>query len=186
MPAQQVYDDFEGTTSVNYDIKGAGHIKLTKNPAPNDINNSGNCAMYTRSHKEYDNIKIDFKGKLADVDKYASYEPNPPKFKMKLYTKAPVGSVIELQLVRKGSANPYPENIYGQFIAHTKKSGEWEEVVFDFLEKPKGSQITGNDVDEMVLLFTPNTFGRDKFYFDELSGPSITSKSDVTTKAESK
>jgi hypothetical protein len=46
MSAQQVYDDFEGSTSVNYDTKGAGHIKLTKNPAPNEINSSGNCAKY--------------------------------------------------------------------------------------------------------------------------------------------
>jgi hypothetical protein len=32
----------------------------------------------------------------------------------------------------------------------------------------------------------PNTFGRDKFYFDDVSGPSITSKSDVTTQAGTK
>jgi hypothetical protein len=184
--AQQVYDDFEGNTSVNYDTKSGGHVKLTKNPAPNEINSSGNCAVYTRSNREYDNIKMDFKGRLENVDKYASYEPQPPRFKMKLYTKAPVGSVVELQLIRRGSSNPYPENIYGQFIARTQKSGEWEELEFRFLEKPQGCKITANDVDEIVLLFTPNSIGRDKFYFDDVTGPSITSKSDVTSKAGTK
>lgn len=176
----QTYDTFENGKTLNYNTKTGGALNtLAPNPASSKLNDSPKCAKYVRSGKQkYDNIKIDLNGKLNDVDKYAVYTGIPPTFSMKLYTTAPVGTLVEIQLGKLG--DKYPAFINSQYQAYTTVTNAWEELKFKFSETPKGSETSAAQVEQIILLFNPNSTTRDTYYFDDITGPTlIANKSDL-------
>jgi len=169
-----VYDNFEGAKSVRYTEKGGVLDTLVKNPAPNDINKSAKCALYVRNgSKKFDNIKMGMTGNLSEVEKYATYLGIPPRFKLKVYTSAPAGTLVEILLGSRKGNNDYPAGTHSQYQAYTKKSNEWEELEFLFSQIPQGSETSASQIDQVVLLFNPNSATSDSYYFDDLTGPPI-------------
>lgn len=173
----QVYDNFEGTKVLSYGSKNGVLDTVVKNPAPNKVNNSAKCALYIRnSGKKFDNIKMNFAGKLTGVSEYATYLGVPPKIKMKIYTNAPVGTLVEFLLGNRLGNNAYPEGTNSQFQAYTTTSNAWEELEFKFAQIPEGSQTSFNQIDQITLLFSPNSASSDTYYFDDITGPVVVSK----------
>jgi hypothetical protein len=184
LSAQQSYDNFEGNSLVCYNVTKGGKIDtLAANPAPDKINGSAKCAKYTRNSKEkFDNIKMCAKGKLSDVTKFATYTGQPQVIKMKVYTTAPAGTLIELQLGKKDGP-AYPDGVNSQYQAVTTAVGVWEEVEFKFSQTPQGSQTSFEDVDQITLLFNPNTNSDHVYYFDDLTGPNVLPSTNVSVPA---
>ncbi len=172
--AQQVYEDFDGNSVQTLGpVNGVIDIKA-KNPAPNKVNSSAECGKYTRPKGvPYANIKMDLKAKLTDVSTYATYLGVPPKLKLKVYTKAPKGTRVEIQLGRKGDT--YPTGIHSIYQVNTTVQNAWEELSFNFSEIPKGSTTSATEVDEVIIMFSPNTSNNDVFYLDDVTGPSMAS-----------
>lgn len=172
-----VYDDFEGNKLLQYGAKNGLLDTLAKNPAPDKINSSQKCAKYVRnSEKKFDNIKMIAPRKLVDVGPYATYAGNPPQLKIKLYTDAPPGTLIEILMGSKGRNNEFPEGTHSQYQAYTTKSKVWEELTFKFSQVPKGSQTAATEIDQITLLFNPNSSTSHTYYFDDLSGPGVMSE----------
>jgi hypothetical protein len=186
--AQQVYDNLEGTKVIYYAWKNGVIDTTVRNPAPNSVNNSSKCVKYIRNRaQKFDNIKMPLNGILADVSPYATYKGVPPKLKMKIYTTAPVGTMVEILLGNKSLNNTFPAGTHSQYQAHTTVSGEWEELEFKFAQIPEGSQIQATNVDEVTLLFNPNSNTSDTYYFDEITGPSLaTEKAETINKKDPK
>lgn len=175
------YDNFEGNKICFYGVKNGTLDTVAKNPAPDKINSSPKCAKFSRnSEKKFDNIKMVFSRKLTDVGPYATYAGNPPQLKMKVFTNAPAGTLIEILLGSKGRNNEFPEGTHSQFQAYTTRSGGWEELNFKFSQIPLGSQTSATEVDQVTLLFNPNSSTSHIYYFDDLSGPGLVSESVVT------
>jgi len=171
---EQVYDNFEGNKSVCYGERSGVLDTLVNNPAPNAVNNSRKCALYVRNGgRKFDNIKMTLAGKLTGVDKFATYSGVPPKIKMKIYTTAPAGTLVEILLGSKMGNNNYPAGTHSQYQSHTSTSNEWENLEFLFSQIPQGSEISADDIDQITLLFFPNSGNSDTYYFDEISGPSL-------------
>lgn len=169
----QMYDDFEGTKAVKY-MKTENLDTDVKNPASGMVNDSKKCAKFVRnSAKKYDYVKILIDGKLTDVNSFATYTGVPSKFTMKLYTNAPVGTLVEIQLGKQGKED-YPKGVHSQYQAYTTVSNAWEELQFKFAEMPKGSETTVTDINQITLVFNPNSSTSHTYYFDELKGPAIT------------
>ncbi|MBA3900677.1 MAG: hypothetical protein H0X62_10790 [Bacteroidetes bacterium] len=141
------------------------------NPKPNEINPNSYCIKYRRSKEEiYDNIKLNLKTALKDVSSFSTYEGNPPKIKMKVYSTAPVGTQIEIQLGRI-SEIAYPDGIHSQYQGFTSKQNEWEEIEFLFAQIPEGSKAEPTEIDQVTILFAPKSETNYVFYYDGLSGP---------------
>ncbi len=121
---------------------------------------------------------MNLSGKLSGLTDYATYIGVPPTISMKVYTTAPVGTPIEIQLGKSGKIS-YPEGTHSQYQAKTTVRNAWEVVKFKFSEIPKGSKTSVEDVDQITILFNPNTLTSDKYYFDEITGPVL-----VAEKAE--
>ncbi len=170
--SQQVYDDFEGNAVVSYTVSRTNQIKLADNPAPDAINNSAKCAKYVRGRKKYDNIKIYPAGKLNYIEQYATYLGVPLTIRMKVFTNAPVGTMVEIQLGKKGN-NKYPETINSQFQAYTTVQGAWQELEFKFAIIPEGSQVSFGEIDQITLLFDPSSTNGNTYYFDDMKGPAL-------------
>lgn len=170
--AQQLYDNFDGKSVGKYtEINGVLDIRA-KNPAPNEVDNSKYCAKYTRpSGIPYASIKFDMKAKPTDVAAYATYLGIPPKVKLKVYTKAPVGTRIEVQFGKKGQT--YPSGIHSIYQGKTTVQNAWEEITFNFSYTPKESQVSPEDINQVVIMFAPNSANSDVYYFDDLMGPQL-------------
>jgi hypothetical protein len=148
---------------------------MAKNPAPHDdVNSSSKCAMYIRNgSKKFDNIKMSVIGKLADVSPFATYTGNPPKLKMKIFTSAPPGTLVEILLGSQGRNNEYPAGTNSQYQARTTRTNTWEEIEFLFSQIPQGSETSTKEVDQITILFNPNTLTSDTYYFDDVTGPAL-------------
>lgn len=174
LSGQQVYDNYEGISQVTYyTIKSARFDSVAVNPAQDGKNPSGYCAKYTRSRQRYDYVKIFPKGRLGEVESYASYDPNAPKLRMKVYSTAPAGTLVEIQLGKK-TGPAYPDGTHSQFQAYTTTSGQWEELEFNYSQTPRGSDTGPKEVDQLTILFNPNTNTTHTWYFDDLEGPPVT------------
>jgi hypothetical protein len=170
----QVYDDFEGTKVLRYASKNGVLDTMVNNPAPNEINKSAKCAMYVRNRaQKFDNIKMPLNGIMSDVSAYATYLGIPPKIKMKIYTTAPAGTLVEILLGDKNLNNTYPGGTNSQYQAHTTVTGAWEELEFKFAQIPEGSETPTTGINQVTLLFNPNSASSDTYYFDEISGPAV-------------
>jgi hypothetical protein len=139
------------------------------NPKSSTIHNGQKCIKYTRSTNQYDNVKIHTTGKLKNVPQYAVWESNQ-KLKLKLYSTAPAGTLVEIQFAKKGIDN-FPKGVHSQFQTKTSKQNDWEELTFEFVNYPEGSQVAPEEIDEIILLFSPNSSKGSVFYFYELTGP---------------
>ncbi len=169
-----IYDNFEGGKSVHYTFKNGVLDSLAENPARDSTNTSSHCALYVRnSKKKFDNIKMSLHGKLKGVMDYATYEGIPPQLKMKVYTAAPVGTLVEILLGSHGRNNEYPAGTHSQYQAHTTKSNEWEVLTFKFSQIPDGSETKADEIDQVTLIFNPNTSTSDTYYFDDITGPVV-------------
>jgi hypothetical protein len=176
----QLYDNFEGNKAVHYVSKTGVLDTAFQNPAPDKINGSARCAKYIRNAKQkYDHIKLRPTGRLSDVTPYASYLGTAPMIKMKIYSTAPIGTMVEIQL-GKISNTPYPQGTHSQYQAFTTLTDAWEVLEFRFAEVPAGSETASNEVNQLTLLFDPGSSNRYTFYFDELTGPAITSENLIT------
>jgi hypothetical protein len=176
---EQVYDNFEGTKVLYYGERFGVLDTLAKNPASNNVNNSSKCGMYVRNGaKKFANIKMNLPKRITAVEAYATYLGVPPKIKLKVYTSAPVGTLVEILLGAKRGNNDYPAGTHSQYQAYTTKSNEWEELEFKFSQIPQGSQTAADQIDQIVLLFNPNSSNSDTYYFDDLTGPPILSVPD--------
>lgn len=170
----QVYDDFEGGRTVHYGERTGVLDSAAMNPAKNKINSSNHCGLYVRNAaKKFANIKMSLPQNLTGVEAYATYLGDPPKMNIKVYTSAPPGTLVEILLTNKGKNNDYPAGTHSQYQAYTTKSNEWEELSFLFSQIPEGSETAANQIDQVVLLFNPNSSTSDTYYFDDLSGPPL-------------
>lgn len=170
----QVYDNFEGNKQLYYGARNSALDSTSGNPAPDNVNGSQKCAKYTRnSLKKFDNIKMSFLRKLNDVSLYATYIGIPSKIKMKIYTNAPAGTLVEILLGSRGRNNEYPAGTHSQYQARTSITNAWEELEFKFAQIPEGSETSAFQVDQLTLLFSPNSASSDTYYFDDIMGPSL-------------
>lgn len=132
---------------------------------------------YTRSRRyEYDNIQ--FNVDLNDADVYLTQES---KFFMDVWatTSARCTQVI-LQLEDSSIANAtnYPvgrHSRYSAFIENTARS--WERLVFELIDQPD-INVRSQRVDRVVLLFDPELYRQDIYFFTDLDSAVIGSSSD--------
>lgn len=177
--AQQNYCDFEGNNVIVMSEWSGVLDSIVLNTDPDSINMSGHCAKYIRSSvDQYDYIKLLPYEKLADVTPYANSDEQASTLKMNVYSTAPVGTEVMMQLGKKGNEN-YPAGIHSEYIATTKSKNTWETLIFKFVQIPQGSAIDPTQVDKVVILFHPNAYTNEVFYFDDVTGPELMNNTGV-------
>lgn len=149
--SQSLPIDFEGdvTTSDFVDFDG-GTATVTTNPSMSGINNSNTVAQIVRDGGAvYSGSKI-----LLDDNLDFSVLT---KITMKVYTTAPVGTVVKFKLEGTGTAVDVD--------AFTTVSGAWETLEWVFVG-------TANDLNEIVFMFDFGNLGdgtaSSTFYFDDV------------------
>lgn len=170
--SQQNYCDFEGTKAIAFGEYNGVLDSMRVNPMPNAVNSSSFCGQYIRSAVMYDNFKLFTYSKLTDVTPYAS--PSATNFiTMKLYSSAPVGTPINLQLGAK-TVTTYPAGVHSIYTTTTSVQNAWETLTFKYVSNPSGATVQPTDVDKIVILFDPLSTTTHTIYFDDPTGPVAT------------
>jgi beta-glucanase (GH16 family) len=159
------FQNFDDTGSATFSSSNGTH-QVVSNPAPNPINNSVLCAEYIRnSQSQYDVIFYNTTA-IPDASEYAGVGVNK-KFYLDVYTNAPIGTEIILQLeTSTATASNYPTGRHSRYKAKIKENGNWHRLEFSYFDRPDGS--ASNNIANMALLFNPNSLTGDRYYYDNL------------------
>lgn len=181
---QQNYCDFEGNKVLSFGLSTGILDSFALNPGPDNVNTSSYCAKYLRNTSLYDIIRLYPDMKLVDISAYADASPQAPKITLKVYSSAPVGSEIQLQLGMK-SIDSFPEGTHSSYAGITTVQNDWELITFYYYESPIGSMVLPTDIDKIILLFIPNSSSVQTFYFDDLTGPPLINPSGISMSDDS-
>ncbi len=133
------------------------------NPLPSStVNNSALVGKYVRNAGEqYDVLYYNFNTPLNA----SAYKTGDKKFYLDVYTTAPIGTVITLQLeTTAATTTNYPTGRYARFTATTTSNTGWQRLAFDFLDSPDAG--AASTATKMVFLFNANSYTNDTYYFD--------------------
>ena len=163
-----------GTTFENYDnVRGlafrkadGAYLAPTTNPAVGGSNTSANVAKYTRnSTAKYDALILT----SSQIKDGSAYVAGRKLFALDLYTTAPVGTVVTWQLESGAASNPgnYPTGRHSVYQGVVKQTNAWHTITFSYASSPDAGTPDA-DVDNVVLLFAPNSSSGAVFYVDNL------------------
>ncbi len=143
-----------------------GTLTEVTNLDASGVNTSTLSGEYVRdSTNQYDTLFY-VTSSVPDASQYVS---KARKFVVDLYTSAPVGSVFLLQLEDSSiaTASNYPTGRHSRYQVTTSAQNQWQRLEVDLLDTPDPGTGDGS-VDHMVILFAPNSFTGDTYYFDNL------------------
>jgi beta-glucanase (GH16 family) len=160
------FENFDAPATMTFNST-TGSLTETSNPAPNVVNGSSLSGRYVRNGAEqYDVLVYD----VSNIPNAGQYVDKSRKFYVDLYTDAPVGTELLLQL-ETPSATPtnYPSGRHSRYVATITENGNWQRLAFQLLDRPDPG-ANDNEVSVMTLLFASNSFNSDTYYFDNLDG----------------
>ena len=142
-----------------------GTFSKVANPSASGVNTSAMSGKYTRnSSQQYDILTYNVTN-IADASQYANKNK---KFYIDVYTSAPVGTEIILQLeTSTATSTNYPTGRHSRYTGKTTVRNQWQRIPFALLDKPDGS-ASNTGITKMILLFASNTYTGDTYYFDNL------------------
>lgn len=164
--ATDVLQNYDG---INKIIKGTttGTYSVVANPGSNSVNASANVARYVRNVTEqYDVLFFNTQSSIEDA---GLLKNQTNKIMIDVYTSAPVGTVVSLNLENSATSLPanFPTGRNSNYVAITTKQNQWETLTFYYNSSPDAG--TSNlAVNQMVLLFNSGSYTNDTYYFDNI------------------
>ena len=160
-------DDFELKRTLTYTTVSGTLKQSAANPAPNTVNSSAVVASYARNATQVYDVITAATTAIPDA---SSWLKGTRAFTMDVYTDAPVGTTILVQL-ENGSvatASNYPAGRHSKYIATTGVQSAWQRLKF-LLEDRIDDATADSAVNQVVLLLAPNSATGNTYYLDNLS-----------------
>ncbi|WP_343694503.1 family 16 glycosylhydrolase [Flavobacterium sp.] len=166
IPVEKIQEDFQTNRNVVYGNKTGVLTEAIANPSATGINTSALVGRYVRNSSElYDVFNI----KNIVISNANDYVSGRKRISFDLYTSAPVGTKISMQLENSNvtTATNYPSGRHSGYKATTTVQNKWETIEFEFekIIDPNTSALTINNV---VLLFESNSNSGATYYYDNL------------------
>ena len=158
------FENFDQPASVTLNTY-TGTLTEVSNPSVSGVNTSALVGKYTRNATEQYDVLVYNVSNITDASLYSN---NSKKFYMDVYTSAPVGTEILLQLeTSTATSTNYPTGRHSRYVAKVQANNQWQRMTFELLDKPDGA-ASSTGITKMILLFASNTFTGDTYYFDNL------------------
>merc|ERR1712232_964882 len=155
--------NFDSTDKATY-FYSSGTYEIASNPDPSDINQSSLAVRYKRNPStQYDVIIYD-SSSISSLDLIAFLNGNK-KLCVDVLTSANQALTMQLEDSNLASPSNYPSGRHSRYTIDLQSSSTWQHYCFQFLDRPDTSVTLA---DKIVLLFGPNTFTNDAYYFDNL------------------
>lgn len=158
------FENFDDPATATFS-SSTGTLTEVNNPASNSVNSSALSGKYVRnSGEQYDLIVYD----VTNITDASEYVMKNKKFYIDVYTNAPVGTNIILQLeTADATSTNYPTGRHSRYVATIEENSNWRRLEFNLLDEPDPS-AADSGVQSMILLFNSNSFTGDTYYYDNL------------------
>ncbi|SDB65476.1 Por secretion system C-terminal sorting domain-containing protein [Flavobacteriaceae bacterium MAR_2010_188] len=163
------FENFDAAATATY-ASSTGTLTELANPSPNATNSSALSGKYDRNAQEQYDILVYNVNTITDGSLYVN---KTNKFYVDIYTTAPIGTQITLQLeTSNATASNYPTGRHSRYSATITENGNWHRLQFTLLDRP---DITASDtgITTMILLFASNSYTSDTYYFDNLDSYTV-------------
>ena len=160
-----VFDDFEERRNVSYLPLTDGNFQAVENPAPETDNPSPKVGRYERdASRRYSAVYME----SADLGNANDYALGRKVFFMDLYTDAPIGTKVTVQIENSAvsSMNPYPAGRHSSYDAVTTVQNAWQRLELVWTGSPDAKNTGIFDVNQLVLLFDSGSFNGHTYYVD--------------------
>jgi beta-glucanase (GH16 family) len=156
------FENFDEPATITFS-SATGTLSKVSNPAPSAVNGSAMVGKYIRNaSQQYDVLAYSVQN-ITDASLYYTKEK---KFYMDVYTAAPVGTQILLQLeTSTATATNYPSGRHSRYVATVTKTNSWERLEFSPLDRPDAS-ASNSGVTKLILLFASNTYTGHTYHWD--------------------
>lgn len=158
------FENFDQPATVTLNT-ATGTLTEVSNPSATGVNTSAIVGRYVRnSTQQYDVLVYN----VSNITDASLYSAKTKKFYTDVYTAAPVGTEILLQLeTATATSSNYPTGRHSRYVGKVSATNQWQRMVFELLDKPDGA-ASSTGVTKMILLFASNSFTGDTYYFDNL------------------
>lgn len=166
LPVERIYEDFQSNRNVVYGLKTGVLTEAVANPSATGINTSALVGKYVRNASElYDVLNI----KNVTISNANDYVYGRKKLSFDIYTSAPVGTKISMQLENSlvTTATNFPSGRHSGYKATTTVQNKWETIEFEF-EKVIDANTSALSINNVVFLFESNSNTGTTYYFDNL------------------
>jgi beta-glucanase (GH16 family) len=166
LPVERIYEDFQSNRNVVYGLKTGVLTEAVANPSATGINTSALVGKYVRNASElYDVLNI----KNVTISNANDYVYGRKKLSFDIYTSAPVGTKISMQLENSlvTTATNFPSGRHSGYKATTTVQNKWETIEFEF-EKVIDANTSALTINNVVFLFESNSNSGTTYYFDNL------------------
>lgn len=158
------FENFDESPTAKLGIH-TGTLSEVSNPAPDTVNASGLCGRYQRNTKELYDVLIYNVNTITNADDYVNGDK---KIYIDIYTDAPVGTEILLQLeTLHATPRNFPNGRHSRYVATITENNRWQRLEFKLLDEPDEEADSAN-ISRLVLLFRSESFTGDVYYFDNL------------------
>lgn len=161
---QLMFIDYDNHFNAEYYAGTGVYTPSVANPSPNVVNSSSLVAKYDRNAPDqWDAMK--FKDIL--IDDAIEFENGDNLFKMDVYTSAPLGTTISINMENEAlAASPYPSGRRSTYNATTLAQNAWHTLTFSLATTPDLGGTASDAIDNLVILFDPGNYTGHTFYFD--------------------
>ena len=159
-----VLEDFDSEALITYESSVGTLEDNFANPSVDADNGSALVGRYTRDGgAQFDFIEYSTAA-IEDADEFV--EGNKT-FRMDMYTDAPIGTEILVQLESSAIANPtnFPSGRHSTYHAFTTTQNAWENLTFTLAERPDPG-TPPMDIDRIFFLFDRANFSSNVYYYD--------------------
>ncbi|TCN54629.1 T9SS C-terminal target domain-containing protein [Flavobacterium circumlabens] len=166
LSVEKVHEDFQSNRNVLYPLKTGVLTEAVANPSATGVNTSALVGKYVRNASElYDVLNI----KNVTISNANDYVYGRKKLSFDIYTSAPVGTKISMQLENSlvTTAINYPSGRHSGYKATTTVQNKWETIEFEF-EKVIDPNTSALSINNVVFLFESNSNSGATYYFDNL------------------
>ena len=168
---QSTWDNFENTRLGFYDFSHGALNTYVGNP-----DKTGNTSEVVASYKrnagiQFDVIVIDAPSVLENV---ADYLTDTKQMMLDVWSSIPAGVTVQITLedtTRATNVN-FPTGRHSVYLATTTTDSAWETLTFAYNNRPDAT-VPDTTVNRIVLLFNPDSFTDESYFFDNLVGPSF-------------
>lgn len=159
------FENFDDAPNAEFEF-ATGTLTEVNTPQPNSVNSSARSGRYAReTQNQFDVIVY----RVNTITNAAAYAEGDKRFSVDVYTDAPIGTEVLLQLETNAAlpAN-YPTGRHSRYTARTREKSNWHRLTFTPLDEPDPA-TADNGVVRMVLLFSPNSINGNTYYYDNLN-----------------
>ncbi|MEO0338896.1 MAG: family 16 glycosylhydrolase, partial [Bacteroidota bacterium] len=159
-----VLEDFDSEALITYETSIGVLEDNFANPSVDANNPSALVGKYTRDGgAEFDFITYSTDA-IEDAD---DFREGAKTFRMDMYTDAPIGTEILIQLESSAIANPsnFPAGRHSTYHAFTTTQNAWENLTFTLAERPDPG-TPPMDIDRIFFLFDRANFSSNVYYYD--------------------